>query len=183
MQCVYLGGGALLIFLLLRVDYNNITFLYLMVPVLALATVFSLIYVMKFGAIINGARRAMTVIPGVLTIQPAEFAKLSIVTLLSYIFAKSHRCFKPLVIGDIWHNDSHINVAPGVGIAFGIRAEHHDFGIPIEARQYHLLVLSNKLEGFIACEHFWSIHCCNCLVCSTICLVFSSFSMFAMLRL
>ena len=102
---------------------------------------------------------------------------------LIYIFAKSHRCFKPLVIGDIWHNDSHINVAPGVGIAFGIRAEHHDFGIPIEARQYHLLVLSDKLEGFIACEHFWSIHCCNCLVCSTICLVFSSFSMFAMLRL
>ena len=91
MQCVYLGGGALLIFLLLRVDYNNITFLYLMVPVLALATVFSLIYVMKFGAIINGARRAMTVIPGVLTIQPAEFAKLSIVTLLSYIFAKSQK--------------------------------------------------------------------------------------------
>ena len=91
MQCVYLGGGALLVFLTLRVDYNNTTFLYLMVPVLALATVFSLVYVMKFGAIINGARRAMTIIPGVLTIQPAEFAKLSIVTLLSYIFAKSQK--------------------------------------------------------------------------------------------
>ena len=90
-QCAFLAGGAVLVFLTLRVDYNNPKFLYLMVPVLAMVTVFSLVYVMKFGAIINGARRAMTIIPGVLTLQPAEFAKLSIVTLLSYIFAKSQK--------------------------------------------------------------------------------------------
>ena len=90
-QCAFLAGGAVLVFLTLRVDYNNPKFLYLMVPVLAMGTVLSLLYVMKFGAIINGARRAMTVIPGILTVQPAELAKLSIVTLLSYIFAKSQK--------------------------------------------------------------------------------------------
>ena len=46
---------------------------------------------MFFGEIINGARRAMTIIPGLLTLQPAELAKLSIVTILSYIFAKSQK--------------------------------------------------------------------------------------------
>ena len=101
-QCIYLAGGAVLVFLTLRVDYNNSKFLYLMVPVLALATVFSLIYVMKFGAIINGARRAMTIIPGILTIQPAEFAKLSIVTLLSYIFAKSQKNRDISTRGLVW---------------------------------------------------------------------------------
>ena len=102
MQCIYLGGGAVLVFLTLRVDYNNTKFLYLMVPVLAIGTVFSLLYVMKFGAIINGARRAMTIIPGVLTIQPAEFAKLSIVTLLSYIFAKSQKNRDISTRGLVW---------------------------------------------------------------------------------
>ena len=101
-QCIYLAGGAVLVFLTLRVDYNNPKFLYLMVPVLALATVFSLIYVMKFGAVINGARRAMTIIPGILTIQPAEFAKLSIVTLLSYIFAKSQKNRDISTRGLVW---------------------------------------------------------------------------------
>ncbi len=91
MQLVYLAGGAVCIFVLMRSRYNSPSFLYLMVPVLALFTVFCLIYVMKFGTVINGARRVMTIIPGLLTIQPAEFAKLSIVTLLSYIFAKSQK--------------------------------------------------------------------------------------------
>ncbi len=91
MQLVYLAGGAVCIFVLMRSRYNSPSFLYLMVPVLALFTVFCLIYVLKFGTDINGARRAMTIIPGLLTIQPAEFAKLSIVTMLSYIFAKSQK--------------------------------------------------------------------------------------------
>ena len=91
MQLVYLAGGAVCIFVLMRSRYNSTSFLYLMVPVLALFTVFCLVYVMKFGTEINGAKRAMTIIPGVLTIQPAEFAKLSIVTILSYIFAKSQK--------------------------------------------------------------------------------------------
>ena len=89
-QCIFLGGGALCVVLLQRVDYNKPHFLYVMIPGLAVVTVISLVYVMFFGEIINGARRAMTILPGV-TLQPAELAKLSIVTMLSYIFAKSQK--------------------------------------------------------------------------------------------
>ncbi len=89
-QCIFLGGGALCVLLLQRVDYNKPHFLYAMIPGLAVITVISLVYVMFFGEVINGARRAMTILPGV-TLQPAELAKLSIVTLLSYIFAKSQK--------------------------------------------------------------------------------------------
>lgn len=90
-QCAFLACGAALVFWLRRVNYNNTLFLYMMIPVLAIGTVLSLLYVMKFGEIINGARRSMPVIPGVFSVQPAEFAKLSIVTLLSYIFAKTQK--------------------------------------------------------------------------------------------
>ena len=89
-QCIFLGLGAVCVILLQRVDYNKPKFLYAMIPGLAIITVFSLVYVMFFGEVINGARRAMTIIPGV-TLQPAELAKLSIVTMLSYIFAKSQK--------------------------------------------------------------------------------------------
>lgn len=90
-QCVFLGAGAIGVIWLQRLDYNKPLFLYLMIPGLAVVTVISLIYVMFFGEIINGARRAMTIIPGLLTLQPAELAKLSIVTILSYVFAKSQK--------------------------------------------------------------------------------------------
>ena len=90
-QCIYLGVGALIVVLLQRVDYNKQRFLYIMIPGLAVVTVMSLLYVMFFGEIINGARRAMTLVPGLITLQPAELAKLSIVTILSYIFAKSQK--------------------------------------------------------------------------------------------
>ena len=89
-QCIFLGLGAVCVVLLQRVDYNKPKFLYAMIPGLAIITVFSLVYVMFFGEVINGARRAMTILPGV-TLQPAELAKLSIVTMLSYIFAKSQK--------------------------------------------------------------------------------------------
>ena len=89
-QCIFLGLGALCVVLLQRVDYNKPHFLYAMIPGLAVVTVMSLVYVMFFGEVINGARRAMTILPGV-TLQPAELAKLSIVTMLSYIFAKSQK--------------------------------------------------------------------------------------------
>lgn len=90
-QCIFLGLGAVCVLLLQRVDYNKPKFLYAMIPGLAIITVVSLIYVMFFGEIINGARRAMTLIPGLVTLQPAELAKLSIVTILSYILAKSQK--------------------------------------------------------------------------------------------
>ena len=89
-QCIFLGLGAVCVILLQRIDYNKQKFLYAMIPGLAVITVISLIYVMFFGEVINGARRSMTIVPGV-TLQPAELAKLSIVTMLSYIFAKSQK--------------------------------------------------------------------------------------------
>ena len=89
-QCVFLGIGAGCVFVLHRWDYNDSKFLYLMIPGLALFTIFTLIYVMVAGEVINGAQRVMKLIPGV-TLQPAELAKLSIVTLLSYILAKSQK--------------------------------------------------------------------------------------------
>lgn len=101
-QCIFLGAGVVIVFLLHRYDYNKPRFLYLMIPGLAVFTVLSLIYVMFFGEVVNGARRAMTIIPGLLTLQPAELAKLSIVTLLSYIFAKSQKNQDISNAGLIW---------------------------------------------------------------------------------
>ena len=89
-QCAFLAVGGLLVFVLHRVDYNKPRFLYIMIPLLAFLTVFCLVYVMLFGEVINGAQRAMKILPGV-TLQPAELAKLSIVTLLAYILAKSQQ--------------------------------------------------------------------------------------------
>jgi len=77
-------------FFLHRADYNKSRFLYIMIPGLALFTVFCLVYTMLFGGVINGAQRVMRILPGV-TLQPAELAKLSIVTLLSYILAKNRK--------------------------------------------------------------------------------------------
>ena len=89
-QCIFLAVGAVCIFFLIRTDYNRPRFLYIMIPGLTVFTVFCLIYVMFFGRVINGAQRAMQILPGV-TLQPAELAKLSIVMLLSYILAKSQK--------------------------------------------------------------------------------------------
>ena len=100
-QCIFLGVGAICVVGLMHVDYNHPVFLYIMVPVLALFTVFFLIFVMKFGIYVNGARRAVALFPGV-TLQPAEMAKLSIVTLLSYIFAKTQKNRDISNTGMIW---------------------------------------------------------------------------------
>ena len=100
-QCIFLGVGALCVIGLMHVDYNHPVFLYIMVPVLALFTVFFLVFVMKFGILVNGARRAVALFPGV-TLQPAEMAKLSIVTLLSYIFAKTQKNRDISTSGLVW---------------------------------------------------------------------------------
>ena len=66
------------------------------------------------------------------------------------------------------HDDSHVNVAVGVGVALGIGAEHHDFRLHVEAGAYDSLVSADEFEGLVAgkCP---SIHCCICLVSSMIC--------------
>ena len=88
-QVVFLAIGGLLLYLIYRVDYNNKTLLAIMIPGLGLATLLCLVYVRLFGEVVNGAQRAIT-LPG-FTIQPAELAKLSIVTLLAYILARNQK--------------------------------------------------------------------------------------------
>ena len=87
-QAVFLGLGAVCVLVLYRVDYNRKLVLFIMVTGLAIFTLASLIYVMLFGQVINGAQRAI-VFPGGITLQPAELAKLSIVTVLAYLFSRN----------------------------------------------------------------------------------------------
>ncbi len=89
-QCFFLAFGGVLVFFLHRIDYNSKTLLALLIPGLGLITVASLVYVMLFGEVVNGAQRAIS-LPGGFTIQPAELAKLSIVTLLTYILARNQK--------------------------------------------------------------------------------------------
>ena len=88
-QVVFLAIGGLLLYVIYRVDYNNKTLLAIVIPGLGLVTLLCLVYVRLFGEVVNGAQRAIT-LPG-FTIQPAELAKLSIVTLLAYILARNQK--------------------------------------------------------------------------------------------
>lgn len=90
-QVVFLAIGAVCVIGLSRINYNNRLLLLVLIPLLWIVSVVSLVYVMFFGEIINGAQRAFT-IPGVgITVQPAELAKLSAVTVLAYIMAKNQQ--------------------------------------------------------------------------------------------
>ena len=89
-HCIFLAVGFACVFFLYRSNYNNKNLLALMIPGLGVFTIISLVYVMLFGEVINGAQRAIS-LPGGFTLQPAELAKLSIVTLLAYILARSQK--------------------------------------------------------------------------------------------
>lgn len=90
-QIMFLVIGFAGAYTLCRVNYNNKLVLLILVPLLWIFTVGSLCYVFVAGEIINGARRAFT-IPGIgLTVQPAELAKLSVVTALAYVLARTQR--------------------------------------------------------------------------------------------
>ena len=90
-QCAFLLIGAGLVLYMRRIDYNKNGFLLVMIPLLALATVIMLLYTMFFGDVINGARRSFHIPHIPFSIQPSEIAKLSIVTVLSYILAKNQK--------------------------------------------------------------------------------------------
>ncbi len=99
-QCLFLGIGAVMVYLLHRIDYNNSYFLFGMIPVLAFATGLLLLYVMFFGDVINGARRSFRLV--FFSVQPSELAKLSVVTLLSYILAKNQKNRDVSNVGIFW---------------------------------------------------------------------------------
>ncbi len=88
-QCMFLAMGGVLLWGIHRVDYNSGTMLLLLIPGLGMVTVLSMIYVLLFGEVINGAQRAISLMG--FTIQPGEMAKLSIVTLLAYVLSRNQR--------------------------------------------------------------------------------------------
>lgn len=89
-QVVFLALGAVAVVGLSRINYNNKMLLLVLIPLLWFVTVISLVYVMFAGQVINGAQRAFF-LPGGISVQPAELAKLSAVTALAYIMAKNQQ--------------------------------------------------------------------------------------------
>lgn len=88
-QLEFLAMGAGIIWVLYRYNYNNKMVMLVLIPLLWVFTVASLAYVMVAGEIINGARRSFSVLG--ISVQPAELAKLSAVTMLAYVLARSQR--------------------------------------------------------------------------------------------
>lgn len=79
-------GGAVLLFIIQRTHYKKL------VPAIAFfafLTVASMVIVLLVGDYINGAKRSFT-LPGIgFSVQPAEMAKLSIVSLIAWITARN----------------------------------------------------------------------------------------------
>ena len=86
-QCAFLAIGFAIVILVHRWDYNKSKFLITMIPVMSIISIGLLIYVSMFGATVNGATRHFMILG--FSVQPAELAKLSIVTLLSLILART----------------------------------------------------------------------------------------------
>ena len=88
-QLVFLGMGACCIAVLHRINYNNKMVMFVLIPLLWIFTVAALGYVMVAGDFINGARRSFRILGQ--SVQPAELAKLSAVTMLAYVLARTQR--------------------------------------------------------------------------------------------
>ena len=66
------------------------------------------------------------------------------------------------------NDDSHVDVAVGIGVALAVGAEHHYLWLHVEARSYDSLVSADELEGLVSGKCSF-IHCCSCFVSSIIC--------------
>ena len=93
---------------------------------------------------------------------------------------EANRLLQPFLIIHFWDDNRNINVTPRIGRTFRVRAVQDDLQFAVETRCNQLLVASNELEGFIKAEYSWSIHCLNCLDCSTMLWQVSSFKANAM---
>lgn len=87
-------GGFLLLGLgiivaMSRIKYNNTYLLTGLIPLLWIVSVGGLLYVMVAGKVVNGAARAIYIMG--FSVQPAELAKLSVVTMLAFILARSQK--------------------------------------------------------------------------------------------
>lgn len=88
-QCFFLSLSFGIVYLLGRQNYNNPVLLIGLVLLLWIATFAALAYVQVFGKVVNGAARAIYILG--ISIQPAEFAKLSTVTALAYVLARTQK--------------------------------------------------------------------------------------------
>lgn len=83
-QALMLGSGAFIAYIIQRFPYQTyIKF----IPLFAALTIGLLIYVEIAGEVINGAKRAISVLG--ISIQPAEMAKLGVVLLIAWILSKN----------------------------------------------------------------------------------------------
>ena len=81
-----LFGGFILLFFIQRTDYKKFT---PWIALFALITLVSMVIVLTVGDYINGAKRSFT-LPGLgFSVQPAEMAKFSIVTLIAWFTARN----------------------------------------------------------------------------------------------
>ena len=85
-QVLMLFGGFSLLFFIQRTDYKKFT---PWIALFALITLVSMVIVLTVGDYINGAKRSFT-LPGLgFSVQPAEMAKFSIVTLIAWFTARN----------------------------------------------------------------------------------------------
>ena len=81
-QLVWAGIGLVGLFVAMRIDFRHLR--YLAIPIYVITLVLLVVVLVPgIGAEINGSRRWI-VIPGLGTLQPAEFAKLAVVLYLAH---------------------------------------------------------------------------------------------------
>ena len=86
-QAFFLLVGFGLMYGIYKVDYNNKVLMSILIMGLGVITLASLVWLQVAGMDINGAKRAISL--GFITFQPSELAKLSIVTLLAWVYSKT----------------------------------------------------------------------------------------------
>ncbi len=91
-QCLFLLGGFAIVRSVCVLRYNNPWLLTGLIPLMWLLSVASLVYVLVSGKVVNGASRAIYMLG--FSFQPAELSKLSAVTMLAFLLARSQ-----------WHKD------------------------------------------------------------------------------
>ncbi|MEG0011237.1 MAG: FtsW/RodA/SpoVE family cell cycle protein [Muribaculaceae bacterium] len=77
-------GGVFTVYVIQRFPYQKFIWV---IPLFSVITVFLMVYVMVAGDVINGAKRAVNVLG--FTLQPVEFAKVSIVLLIAWFMSKN----------------------------------------------------------------------------------------------
>lgn len=86
-QCIFLLAGFALVRFVCVLRYNNPWLLMGLIPLMWLVSVISLVWVFMAGESVNGAARAVPIAG--FSFQPAELAKLSVVTMLAFLLARS----------------------------------------------------------------------------------------------